>query len=415
MAKVETPSTEVKVEVEAKVDTVAPTETQQKIIKQIEFYFSDSKLPTDKFLQGKIKENSDRWVAVSVLLTFNRLKTLVKDEQDDAAKIKAVVEAMKVSSNDLVEVNETNDHVRRTRPLPENTKCDHRCIYAKGFPTDETGNPGLLDEIDTFFTKQIEGGEGKVNFVNMRRIPKDRTFKGSVFIEFSKEEDAKKVAEQKIKFRESDEDNLLMYMKADYIKMKGDQRKAKRSAKKEADKEAKKKDDEEKKKKAEEEKAAEQQKLVDSINIDMVKSAVLRFSNVAEGTSREDIKDVFVEYAPIGWIDFERGATEGKMRFTEENGATTAKAKYEEAKTEIEGNVLTLSVLEGDEEQKYWDAALEAKKAQALEKMKNNQRNKRHGRGGYRGGRGGYRGGRGGYKRSRDGDNHNNSKRQRTD
>lgn len=30
-----------------------------KIIKQVEYYFSNSNLPTDKFLLGKVKENAD--------------------------------------------------------------------------------------------------------------------------------------------------------------------------------------------------------------------------------------------------------------------------------------------------------------------------------------------------------------------
>jgi lupus La protein len=46
---------------------------------QVEFYFSVSNLPRDKFLQKVIAEDVDHMVPLSTLLTFNKLKVLTTD------------------------------------------------------------------------------------------------------------------------------------------------------------------------------------------------------------------------------------------------------------------------------------------------------------------------------------------------
>jgi hypothetical protein len=44
--------------------------------RQIEYYFSDSNFRRDKFLRAKANEDADGYVALTVLLTFNRVKAL---------------------------------------------------------------------------------------------------------------------------------------------------------------------------------------------------------------------------------------------------------------------------------------------------------------------------------------------------
>ena len=52
--------------------TVDPSLTE-KIIKQIEYYFSDVNMSKDKFMQEEIQRDSG-WVNLDVLTKFNRLK-----------------------------------------------------------------------------------------------------------------------------------------------------------------------------------------------------------------------------------------------------------------------------------------------------------------------------------------------------
>ena len=41
------------------MDTGARTELLRNVLQQVEFYFSDSNYPKDKFLRGKAAENDD--------------------------------------------------------------------------------------------------------------------------------------------------------------------------------------------------------------------------------------------------------------------------------------------------------------------------------------------------------------------
>lgn len=45
---------------------------EDKIRKQIEFYFGDSNLQKDRFMSQKIAENPDRYVDLSVIMSFNK-------------------------------------------------------------------------------------------------------------------------------------------------------------------------------------------------------------------------------------------------------------------------------------------------------------------------------------------------------
>ena len=47
----------------AKASTLTP-ELREKIIQQVEFYFSDENLPTDEFLLGRVKQNKQGWGAL---------------------------------------------------------------------------------------------------------------------------------------------------------------------------------------------------------------------------------------------------------------------------------------------------------------------------------------------------------------
>lgn len=63
-------------------------EDASKVKKQIEFYFSDSSYPKDKFLLETAKQNKDGFVPIEVLTTFNRLKAITTniDQIQDALK-----------------------------------------------------------------------------------------------------------------------------------------------------------------------------------------------------------------------------------------------------------------------------------------------------------------------------------------
>ena len=93
MADVEEKATETVVEtpvetpVEVKEVVPLSSEIVAKVKRQVEFYFSDSNYPKDKFLLAKAKEDKDGFIPVAVLGTFNRLKVFTTDANQIQAAV----------------------------------------------------------------------------------------------------------------------------------------------------------------------------------------------------------------------------------------------------------------------------------------------------------------------------------------
>ncbi|PLB41753.1 tRNA maturation protein LHP1 [Aspergillus candidus] len=170
---------------QARFDPSSQQETDDpvEIRKQVEFYFSDSNLPMDKFLLSQVGGSANRPVALELLCSFKRMRRFQPRS--------AIVAALRDSA--AVELTENDTAVRRKTPLPETVKEAHdpgvakvfedkamgRSIYAKGFG--EEGPTTQLD-IEAFFAPY-----GPTNAIRLRRTH-DKLFKGSVFVEFASEE-----------------------------------------------------------------------------------------------------------------------------------------------------------------------------------------------------------------------------------
>eukprot|EP00456_Euglypha_rotunda_P007909 TRINITY_DN11465_c0_g1_i10.p1 TRINITY_DN11465_c0_g1~~TRINITY_DN11465_c0_g1_i10.p1 ORF type:complete len:128 (+),score=16.74 TRINITY_DN11465_c0_g1_i10:117-500(+) len=77
-----------------------------KVLKQVEFYFSDSNLPKDKYLRG-LAQAGDGWVPIATIATFKRMRQLTTD-------LNIVITALK-QSKELLEVSTDGTKVRRTK------------------------------------------------------------------------------------------------------------------------------------------------------------------------------------------------------------------------------------------------------------------------------------------------------------
>merc|ERR1712154_27428 len=190
----------------------AISDVDAKVIKQIEYYFGDHNLMKDKFMKEKITED-DGWIPLATMLTFNRLKQITEDSN-------IICEALRKSESGLMEVNEANDKIRRcpSKPLPEDSKerkeeIQARSIYTKRFPKETK-----LDELEEFFSAY-----GKVETIYMKRDFHKHFFKGSVFVTFSKKEDADKfLNEEETKYKDEKLEEKMA--KADYFKKKSAER-----------------------------------------------------------------------------------------------------------------------------------------------------------------------------------------------
>jgi len=340
---------------------------EDKIIRQIEYYFGDANLMKDKFLQAETKKD-DGWVNLDTLLTFQRLKSITTDKD-------VIVKALRKSSAQLLEINEEEFKIRRSvdRPLPENNEefklqKEARTVYAKGFPADST-----LDELIEFF----ESHGGAIS-VYMRRFLHDKKFKGSVFAELKSEEAAAQFLNAKeILYKEKP---LARETSKAYLA-----RKAKERASKEAKRQRKNNTES-----AESNSNVDEKGDADS-KFELKKGCVLYLVGLpTEGCSRETIKEVFDNHAEVAWVDFSRGDTEAWIRFREEGAASGALEKAIEksdGKLVIKDTEIDVSILEGEEEVTYWKKIKEM-----VQKSRDRSQRFSQGRGKGRGrGRGGAR------------------------
>jgi len=335
---------------------MSDSKVESQVLKQVEFYFSNSNLPRDKFLLNLTKEDNG-WVPIATLASFKRMQQLSSD-------MALIIKALKASP-ELLEVSEDDQKVRRKLALPEDLNLAPNTIYVKGLPEDST-----IDSVAEFFNPKSE-----VKSVRLRYLKgADRKFKGSAFVEFASEEEAKKVAAETHTLAGAAEPLVVMHQ-PDYVNKKKEERKAKKGGEEDTTSRKRKADAEPEEKEEE---------------VPIVPNLLLAVEDVSEETMREDLK-AYIEKAggKIAFIDFRKSETKGVIRLADPSEgdvlASDLVSKLSESKEEIHGKVPTLRALTGEEEAAYWKNLRDKKQA-----MKS-----KGGRGG-RGGRGGKRGGRGG-------------------
>lgn len=157
---------------------------EKKIIRQVEFYFGDYNLHRDKFMKEEMAKN-DGWFNMDIMLKFQRLSSMCSEPG-------TILAALMKSKNNLLDIDVENQRIRRkpNRPVPENNEkyrrdLKMRTVYVKGFPQTET-----IENITEFLEDY-----GIVEGVHLRRFNNPHTgsvFKGSLFVTFSKLEEATK-------------------------------------------------------------------------------------------------------------------------------------------------------------------------------------------------------------------------------
>ncbi|CAH1796683.1 unnamed protein product [Owenia fusiformis] len=90
---------------------VAPNdEIRDKVINQVEFYFSDANILKDAFLLKHVKRNKQGYVSLKLITSFKKMKSLTKDYR---------VVAYSLRQSEKLLVNEEGTKVKRKDPLPD--------------------------------------------------------------------------------------------------------------------------------------------------------------------------------------------------------------------------------------------------------------------------------------------------------
>lgn len=344
---------------DAKKDGTEGSPLDQKIIRQIEYYFGDYNLPKDKFLQEHIKKD-DGWISMEVMLNFQRLRKL----SDDPV---VICDALLKSSSKLMEVSDDKKKIRRSpeKPLPELSDARRqeiisRSAYAKGFPTEGT----TLDMLLEFFAKF-----GATDNVQMRnwhdKVEDSWRFKGSVFVTFpTKEKAADFIKLESVKHGEKE---LIRKWQADYLEEKKVEMKEGKRGKDKRKKELMKAaDGDDKSGENGAEKNGDDNKG-NGEKHEHVYGAVLVLKGLSESATWTDVRDKLTEMGTeVAFVDFTPGDPEAFARLTETGSAKTVFDKMEDGKMEIGGVQVEARVLEGEEEQKYLDDQKEVRKNRRL-------------------------------------------------
>ena len=185
---------------------VSPTDALPTLIlKQVEFYFSDANLPSDKFLLAETKKNSEGWVPISTIASFARMKRLSQD-------CGAITEALQSKTDGLLEVDETKTQVRRRIPLPENRDSMSCTVYLKHFPR---------EPLWMTFRLPCKNKVSPPWLIRMRRFLQSKEFRGSVFVELASEEAVKDVLGMPLHYKGN---KLSVETKVQYLQRKNDER-----------------------------------------------------------------------------------------------------------------------------------------------------------------------------------------------
>uniref|UniRef100_A0A0D9W6Q7 HTH La-type RNA-binding domain-containing protein n=1 Tax=Leersia perrieri TaxID=77586 RepID=A0A0D9W6Q7_9ORYZ len=368
------------------------------VLRQVEFYFSDSNLPRDAFLRKTVEESEDGLVSLALICSFSRMKKHlgldadVKQENMPEETMLSVAEVLRRSS--ALRVTEDGKKVGRAIELSKLDEIieqvDSRTIAAAPFPYNVK-----LEDVQSFFAEY-----GKVNSVRLpRHITDKRHFCGTALVEFAEEEEANAVLKNSLVFAGADleikpkkefdaerETKKEAYEKAQpsrnghdegypkglivafkLKKIVADVSGAENGGEKVSDTDGANKAGTGNKEKIPENSVSED--LPDDVekSKEAAPGEAAQSVNKGEGPSenaddpisREDIKEKFGKFGTVRFVDFSIGDDSGYIRFEDSKAAEKARAfaaLSDEGGVIMKGHIFTLEPVSGQAEKDYWDA-----------------------------------------------------------
>lgn len=114
----------------------------EKIVEQVEFYFSDESLLKDAFLLKHVRRNKEGYVSLKLVSSFKRVRSLVKDWRVVGIAIKR--------KSKKIELNDIETKIRRFEPLPlYDETTPSRTVVATNLPFDKL----TIEKVSDIFSK----------------------------------------------------------------------------------------------------------------------------------------------------------------------------------------------------------------------------------------------------------------------
>ncbi|KAJ8974616.1 hypothetical protein NQ317_019361 [Molorchus minor] len=139
------------------------------ILRQMEFYFSDSNLSKDRFLSKLL--NEDQYVDIKVFFNFNKIRKLSCTLEDICKAI---------SKSELIELSDDKQKIRRKTPFRVKENEEECTIYVENINGDANHD----------WLKQVFSDFGNVVYVSIPKYKQNKGNKGFAFIEFETEKEA---------------------------------------------------------------------------------------------------------------------------------------------------------------------------------------------------------------------------------
>ncbi|XP_017769733.1 PREDICTED: la-related protein 7 [Nicrophorus vespilloides] len=144
------------------------------ILKQMEFYFSDSNLSKDRFLMQLINQNE--FVDLEVFLKFNKILKLTTTVEKIATALK---------NSELLQLSEDKTKVKRVTAIVKKVDVDDCTLYVENVQSDVT-HDWLVNLFSDF---------GKVSYVSIPKYSHNKLNKGFAFVEFDNANSSQKCVE----------------------------------------------------------------------------------------------------------------------------------------------------------------------------------------------------------------------------
>lgn len=361
----------------------------KKVAERLSFFFSDANLRSDRFMRREVmeKDDSDGFVTINILLKFNTIKSITDDP-------KIIAKAVNEVKNPPLKLNDDESAIARVEPFTQdmmegNVKVTLR---VSNIPTKE-GEDGedydvSRDEITALF--QEFGDVAMVRLLKSKMRGQDnKVAVGRGFVEFCTVEDMEKAVAELCTENIEDESlkpNKVLTIKGNDLRVKTMQQWLDKKKDQRKEKSSKSPMTEKNKRKAE--KVEEEKEKIESIEfkLDWKPGCVISVKGLPEDCDREAILTAvkgFMGDDVVVRADYSRGLKDGAIRFDEPTERIAAlAADLKEGKVTVNGQTVeSASVLEGEEETKYYEdyISFRTKQMQAAAEEKQ-KRKKRRGR-----------------------------------